>query len=148
MKNQPIFFVLFALFLTSCAAQTTAITVSNTVKGNTGHRGIIPQDENYKPVEGKDYYNCTLTMNQNCTLEIVSLTVKADGGQVVLSPKFDDGKTIKKVKKGDVVYLNVEKDKNMTVAKPSISGEGSLSVKVNKKLKNIPIATFKMIMPQ
>jgi hypothetical protein len=145
---KPIFFALCALFLTSCNAQTTAISMSNTVKGNTGHRGIVPHEDRDKPNEGKDYYNCTLTMNQNCLLEIVSLTVKTDGGQVNLSPKFDDGQTKKKVKKGDVLYLNVEKDKGLTVAKPSIEGEGSLSVKVNGKPKRMPIKTFTMVLPQ
>ena len=147
MKIQPIFFALFALVLTSCNAQTTAFTVSNTVKGNTGHRGIIPQGEENKPIEGKDYYAFELTMTQNCTLEMVGLTVKKDGGQVNLTPKFDDGQVKKKVKKGDVIYVNVQKEKDVTVAKPSIAGEGSLQVKVNGKLKRVPIESFKLIMP-
>lgn len=149
MKIQPIFFALCALFITSCNAQTTVISISNTQKGNTGHRGIIPIEEVNKPIapEAKDYYNCTLTINQNCTLEIVHLTVKGDGGQVNLSPKFDDGQTKKKVKKGDTLYLHVEKDKDLAVAKPSIEGEGVLLVKVNGKLKRIPIKEFTMILP-
>lgn len=142
------FFALCALILTSCNAQTTAISISNTVKGNTGHRGIIPKDEDYKPIEGKDYYNCTLTMNQNCTLEIVRLTVKvADGQAHHLSPKFDDGQTKKKVKKGDVLYLNVEKDKELSVVKEAIEGEGMLLIKVNGRTKRIPIKAFRMVMP-
>jgi hypothetical protein len=149
MKFQQLLFVLFALFFTSCNAQTTAITLSNTIKGNTGHRGIIPQIDGVeaKPIEGKDYFSCTLTMNQDCTLDIVSLTVKVDGGQVNLSPKLDDGKTKRKVKKGDTIYLNVEKDKGLTVAKPSIEGDGSLVVKINGKTKKIPIKEFKMVFP-
>lgn len=141
-------FALCALILTSCNAQTTAISISNTVKGNTGHRGIIPKDEDYKPIEGKDYYNCTLTMNQNCTVEIVRLTVKATDDQVHhLSPKFDDGQTKKKVKKGDVLYLNVEKSKELTAAKGTIEGEGILLIKVNGRTKRIPIKEFRMVMP-
>ena len=147
MKIQPILFILSALFLTSCNAQTTAITISNTVKGNTGHRGMIPQDEAYKPIEGKDYYNVTLTILSDCTLEITDLTVKTDGGQVILKPKFEDGSLKKKFKKGETVFLHVEKEKEMTVAKPSISGEGSLGIKVNGKLKRMPIKEFTMIFP-
>lgn len=147
MKIQPILFFVCALFLTSCNAQTTAITISNTVKGNTGHRGMIPQDEAYKPIEGKDYYNVTLTILSDCTLEITDLTVKTDGGQVILKPKFEDGSLKKKFKKGETVFLHVEKEKEMTVAKPSISGEGSLGIKVNGKLKRMPIKEFTMIFP-
>ena len=147
MKIQPILFFVCAFFLTSCNAQTTAITISNTVKGNTGHRGMIPQDEAYKPIEGKDYYNVTLTILSDCTLEITDLTVKTDGGQVILKPKFEDGSLKKKFKKGETVFLHVEKEKEMTVAKPSISGEGSLGIKVNGKLKRMPIKEFTMIFP-
>ncbi len=147
MKIQFILFFVSILFLTSCNAQTTAITISNTVKGNTGHRGMIPDDEAYKPIEGKDYYDVTLTIMSNCTLEITDLTVKADGGQVILKPKFEDGSLKKKFKKGETVFLHVEKEKEMTVAKPSISGEGSLGIKVNGKLKRMSIKEFTMIMP-
>ena len=147
MKIKPIFFTLFALFLVSCTAQTTAISISNTVKGNTGHRGIIPHEERNKPNEGKDYYNCTLTMNQNCTLEIVRLRVKIADGQVNLLPKFDDSQKKKKVKKGEIIYLNVEKDNDMKVEKSSMEEEGILFVKVNGRLKHIPIKAFKMILP-
>ncbi len=147
MKIQNIFFVLCTLFLTSCNAQKATFTISNTVKGNTGHRGMIPQDEAYKPIEGKDYYNLTLTIISDCTLEITDLTVKADGGQVILKPKFEDGSSKKKFKKGEIVFLHIEKEKEMTVAKPSISGEGSLGIKVNGKLKRMPIKEFTMIMP-
>ena len=147
MKIQPILFILSALFLTSCNAQTTAITISNTVKGNTGHRGIIPQDDAFKPIEGKDYYNVTLTIMSDCTLEINDLTVKTDGGQVKLMPKFEDGSLKKRFKKGETVFLHVEKEKDMTVAKPNISGEGSLSIKVNGKLKRYHIEAFTMIYP-
>lgn len=147
MKLKPLFFALCALFLTSCTAQTTAISLSNTVKGNTGHRGIIPHEERNKPLEGKDYYNCTLTMNQNCTLEIVRLTVKVEGGQVNLLPKFDDGQKKKPVKKGDIIYLNVQKENDSAVSKLSMEEEGILFVKVNGRLKRIPIKAFKMILP-
>ena len=147
MKIQNIIFALCAFFLTSCTAQKVTFTISNTVKGNTGHRGMIPQDEAYKPIEGKDYFNMTLTITSDCTLEIVDLTVKEDGGQVKLMPKFED-KTIKKrFKKGETVFLHVEKEKDMTVAKPNISGEGSLSIKINGKWKQIQIKEFTMIYP-
>lgn len=147
MKHKLILFALCALFLSDSKAQTTAISISNTIKGNTGHRGIIPDRADYKPIEGKDYYSCTLTMNQNCTLEIVRLTVKVADGQVNLLPKFDDGQKKKKVKKGEIIYLNVEKDNDLTTSKLSIEEEGMLSVKVNGRLKRIPIKAFKMILP-
>ena len=149
MKIQPILFVVCALFLTSCNAQTTAITLSNLQKGNTGHRGIIPKMENEeaKPIEGNDYYNFTLTMNQNCSVEIVRLVVKTGDGQVNLSPKFDDGVTKKTCKKGDVLSFNVEKDKALKAVKTAIEGEGMLLVKVNGKLKRLPIKAFEMIYP-
>ena len=121
--------------------------MSNTVKGNTGHRGAMLQDDAQKPIEGKDYYNVTLIILTNCTLEITDLTVKADGGQVKLMPKFEDGSLKKRFKKGETVFLHAEKEKDMTVAKPNISGEGSLGMKVNGKLKQIPIKEFTMIYP-
>ena len=111
MKIQPILFALCALILTSCNAQTTAFTVSNTVKGNTGHRGIMPQEEEtlnpnegkspkIKPIEGKDYYGCNLEMSQDCTLELVGLVVNKEGTLFNLSPKFEDGQKKKRSKKG------------------------------------------------
>ena len=147
MKINHLFVVLMALSLSSCQAQANLISLSNTQKGNTGHRGVIPQDENYKPIEGKDYYSLTMTIKGNCMLEIANLIVKTDGGQVKLMPKFEDGSTKKRFKKGETVYLRVEKDKEMTVAKPSIEGEGNLSIKINGRLKRIPIKEFKMIFP-
>ena len=147
MKIQSIIFALCALFLTSCNAQKTTFTISNTVKGNTGHRGAMLDDDGQKPMEGKDYYNLTLTIMSDCTFEIMDLTVKTDGGQVKLMPKFEDGTTKKRFKKGETVFLHAEKEKDMTVAKPNISGEGSLSIKINGKWKQIPIKEFTMIFP-
>ncbi len=147
MKIHHLFVVLMALTLSSCHAQANLISISNTNKGNTGHRGIIPNDENYKPIEGKDYYSLTMTIMGDCTLEISNLTIKTDGGQVKLMPKFEDGSTKKRFKKGEIVYFHVEKDKEMTVAKPTIEGEGNLSIKINGRLKRIPIKEFTMIFP-
>jgi hypothetical protein len=153
MKISFLFVTLFALSLSNCAAQASLITISNTQKGNTGHRGIIPKfeenesSEAAKPVEGKEYYSFSLTINQDCTLEISNLTVKSEGGQVTLKPKFDDDNTKKQFKKGEIVYLRVEKDKGMKVAKPTISGEGNLAIKINGRLKRIPIKEFTMVFP-
>ncbi len=147
MKIHHLFAMLLALTLSSCQAQANLISISNTQKGNTGHRGIIPDDENYKPIKGKEYYSLTLTIKGNCTLEIIDLTVKADGGQVKLKPKFEDGSIKKRFKKGETVYLHVEKENEMTVAKPNIEGEGNLSLKINGRLKQMPIKAFTMIFP-
>jgi hypothetical protein len=147
MKMSFLVVTLFAISLSSSLAQSSLITISNTQKGNTAHRGIIPQDEEYKPIEGKDYYSLTLTINKDCTLEISNLTVKTEGGQVVLKPKFDDGAVKKRFKKGEIVYLRVEKEKDVTVAKPSIAGDGNLAIKINGRLKRIPITEFTMIFP-
>ena len=147
MKIHHLFVVLMAISLSNCQAQANLISISNTQKGNTGHRGMIPNDENYKPIEGKDYYNLTMTIMGDCTLEISNLTVKADGGQIKLMPKFEDGSIKKRFKKGETTYLRVEKEKEMTVAKPTIEGEGNLAIKINGRLKRIPIKEFTMIFP-
>ena len=147
MKIHYLFVALFALTFTSCQAQASLISISNTQKGNTGHRGTIPQGDNYKPIEGNDYYNLTLTIMADCTLEISNLTVKTDEGQVKLIPKFEDGTMKKRFKKGETVYLHVEKETKMTFSKPTIDGEGNLGIKINGRLKRIPIKEFTMIMP-
>ena len=149
MKIQPILFVVCALFLTSCNAQTTAITLMNPQKGNTGHVGIIPKMENeeYRPIEGKDYYSGTLQVNEACTVEVVRLVVKTKDGQVNLAPKFDEGQKKKACKKGEMMDVYFEKEKNQSITKTSMNGEGVLLVKVNGKLKRIPIKEFKMVYP-
>ena len=147
MKIHTLLVVLLAITWSGCQAQASLITISNCQKGNTAHRGIIPQDEETKPIEGKEYFSLTLTINQDCTLEISNLTVKTEGGQAVLKPKFDDEKTKKRFKKGEIVYLRVEKEKDVTIAKPSISGDGNLAIKINGRLKRIPIKEFTMIFP-
>ncbi len=147
MKIHIFVTVLLALSFSNCRAQASLITISNCQKGNTGHRGIMPPGEENKPLEGKEYFSLNLTINKDCTLEMSNLTVKTEGGQVQLKPTFDDGKLKKRFKKGETVYLRVEKDKDCTVAKPSIEGDGNLAIKINGRLKRIPIKEFVMVMP-
>lgn len=147
MKIHILFIALLTLSLSNCQAQASLITIADPQKGNTGHRGIIPQDEAYKPIEGKEYYSLKLTINKDCTLEISNLTVKTEGGQYKLIPKFDDGAMKKRFKKGDIVYLRVEKENDAPAGKPTIGGEGNLAIKINGRLKRIPISSFTMVMP-
>ncbi|MBL7817192.1 MAG: hypothetical protein JNL70_19365 [Saprospiraceae bacterium] len=147
MKIHSFFLFTTMLFITSCHAQASLITISECQKGNTGHRGIIPQGEENKPMEGKDYYRLTLTINKDCTLELSYLTVKTQEGQANLKIKFDDDKTKKAFKKDEKAYLYVEKEKNTQLIKSSIGGEGNLAIKINGKLKRIPIKEFVMILP-
>lgn len=147
MKIHILFMALLSLTLSNCQAQASLITITNPQKGNTGHRGIIPQDEAYKPIEGKAYYGLTLTVNKDCSLQISNLTVKTESGQYKLVPTFEDGKKKKRFKTGEIVYLRVEKENDAVAAKPTIGGEGNLAIKINGRLKRIPISTFKMVMP-
>jgi hypothetical protein len=144
------FLLFILLFSTSaCSAQKGMVECTQAQRGNTGHRGIVPKGEENTPVQGRDYFQVQIKTPKACTVELVSLTVKDYGGQVVLKPIFSESNKSKMTTKaGETYFVRVEKEDNVTVAKPAIAKEGLLIYKVNGKLKSMPIEKFEMIMPQ
>ncbi len=144
-------FFLFAILLstTACSAQKVAVECTQAQRGNTGHRGILPKGEENTPIQGKDYFQVQIKTLKACTIELISLTVKDYGGQVVLKPVFSEtSKSKMTTKAGETYYVRVEKEDNVTVAKPAIAKEGLLMVKIGKKTVQMPIEKFEMILPQ
>jgi hypothetical protein len=151
MKMHTFKFLLFPFFLslTACNAQKNRVECAQAQRGNTGHRGIVPKGEEYTPTQGKDYFAVQIKTPKACTIELVSLTVKDYGGQVVLKPIFAEHNTTKmKTQAGQIYYIRVEKDADITVAKPAIATEGVLTYKIGNKLMKLPIEKFEMILPQ
>jgi hypothetical protein len=147
MKVSHLIFTLFISLLTACTTLKSLECV-NAQRGNTGNVGIIPADEVDKPRKGKDYFTLELKAAQNCTVEIVHLIVKGYGGQVLLSPVFENNTSKMSLKAHETCYIRVEKENNVTIAKPSIPNMGSLTVKINGKIKVMPIENFREIIPQ
>lgn len=147
MKISHLIIVAFLTLTSSCTAQK-ALECVNAQRGNTGHRGIVPAEEMDKPREGKDFFALELKAKKKCTLELVNLTVKGYGGQVLLKPTFENNTSKMSLKAGESCYVRVEKESNTTVAKPNIKNAGSLTVKVNGKTMVMPIEKFEEIMPQ
>jgi hypothetical protein len=144
-------FLLFALMISTsaCTAQKIMVECTQAQRGNTGYRGIVPKGEENTPLQGKDYFQVQIKTGKACTIELVSLTVKDYGGQVVLKPVFsENSKSKMATKAGETYYVRVEKEDNVTVAKPAIATEGLLIYKVGKKLVKMPIEKFEMILPQ
>jgi hypothetical protein len=143
------FFSLACLFSAlSCVSSKSLLECVNARKGNTGNVGIIPAGEDYKPPVGKDYFTLELKTVKPCTIEIVQLIVKDYGGQVVLKPFFENFTSKMTLKAGETCYIRVEKEPNMTVAKPNIEKMGSLMLKVNGEMMVLPIEKFEEIIPQ
>jgi hypothetical protein len=142
------FFPLVFLFLALSCDTSKALEYVSARRGNTGHVGVIPAGDDYKPKEGKDYFNLELKAVKNCTLEIVHLIVKDYGGQVVLKPVFENLTSKMVLKAGETCYIRVEKEPNTTVAKPNIEKVGSLTLKVNGETVVLPIEKFEEIIPQ
>ncbi len=147
MKISHFIIVAFFTLMSSCSAQK-ALECVKAQKGNTGNRGIISAEDMDKPREGKDYFALELKAKKKCTLEIVNLTVKEDGGQVLLKPTFENNTSKMALKAGETCYVRVEKENNAIVAKPTLKNAGSLTVKVNGKTMVMPIEKFEEIMPQ
>jgi hypothetical protein len=151
MRLNPIyFFLVLLLATTSCTAQ---IDLLNATKGNTGHRGIIPRDENGNHIEqprGKDYYAMEVKCKKRCNIELVSLSIKSSDGQtVVLTPNFTESNSKKcKMTAEQVCYIRAERDETAPSSKQVLTGEGVLTIKINGKIKSMPIENFTMIMPQ
>jgi hypothetical protein len=151
MKLNPHYFILVLLLATtSCTAQ---MALQNATKGNTGHRGILQRDENgnhIEPPKGKDYYAVEMKCKKRCNVELISLTVKGSDGQtVVLTPNFTEsnGKNCK-MTTDQVCSIRAERDETATTSKQVLTGEGVLTMKINGKIKSMPIENFTMIMPQ
>ena len=152
MKLSHFLFLLLAFCTTACQSQSAFLEVVNPTKGNTGHRGILPRDENGQPIEmpkGKDYFQLDLKAKRNCTVKIVHMTVKTSpNAQCVLNPTFEKNETLHVFKKNDIFSLRVEKEENVPNAKSIMINEGKLTVKVNGKLVNLLIKEFTLILPQ
>jgi hypothetical protein len=151
MKLKPFYFLAVLLFATTaCTAQIELLAAT---KGNTGHRGIIPRDENGNHIEqpkGKDYYTITLKSKQKCTVELLNLTIKTDDGQtIVLTPAFTDGNRKKNKRAADqIFYVRAEREDNTNTSKQILKGEGLLKMKINGKVKTLPIENFMLVLPQ
>ncbi len=144
------FFLVLSLFTTSCAAQ---IDVLSATKGNTGHRGIIPRDENGNHIEqpkGRDYYALEMKAKKACTIELMSLTVKTNEGQIFnLTPSFTDGNAKKnKIAADQTFYVRAERDDSVKEVKQIMKGEGLLQTKINGKVKTVAIENFTLTLPQ
>ncbi|MDZ7880787.1 MAG: hypothetical protein U5L45_24135 [Saprospiraceae bacterium] len=145
-------FYLLALLIFATTACTAQIEIVGTQKGNTGHRGIIPRDENgnHMPMpQGRDYYSLELKAKRACTVEIISLTVKADDGQTItLTPVFTEGAKKAKLTADKIGYLRAERDESVTTSKLTLKGEGLLKFKINGKVRTLPIENFTLVLPQ
>jgi hypothetical protein len=148
MKISQFFFLCLLSLTAACNAQKTLECLA-AQRGNTGHRGIVPAEDRDKPrPQGKDYFTLELKSIKTCTLEIVQLIVKDYGGQVVLKPVFENNTSKTSLKAGETCYIRVEKEQDVTVAKPNIKNEGSLIVKINGKQQIMAIEKFQLILPQ
>ena len=143
-------FILFAFLCltTACNAQKALECVS-AQRGNTGHRGRVTAEEMDKPNQGKDYFTLELKAKKKCTVEIISLQVKDNGGQCSMKPVFENNTSKMALKAGESYYIRAEKDEKASIAKSvNIKNEGVLTIKVNGKKTVMPIEKFVEIMPQ
>lgn len=134
----------------ACNAQKKFININQCSKGNTGHKGIIPKEDMYKPVEGKDFYAISIKVIKKCQIEVLDLIVKREEGQISLKPFFDSGNNKMVLSTGENGYIRAERDSNVASvsSKATIKGEGLLILKVNGKKVSYPIEKFEMILPQ
>ena len=148
MKLFHIAILFLSISTTACSAQKNALEIKSASRGNTGFRGRVMPDEMNKPNTGKDFYRLELTTKKLCTIEIVNLIVAADGGQILLHPTFERGLKKIKMTAGETFQIYVERGENLTVAKPNLTGEGLLTVKIRDKLVRFNIEKFTLILPQ
>ena len=151
MTIKYLYFLL--IMLVSTASCTAQIEVKSATKGNTGHRGILPRDENgnrIEPPKGKDYFSLEMTAQRACVVELMNLTVKtADGRLVNIVPKFTDGDSKKnKITADQTFYIRAEIDETAKQTKLGLKGEGLLKVKINGRIKTLPIDNFTLTLPQ
>ena len=144
------FCLILSLSITSCTAQ---IDVLSATKGNTGHRGILPRDENGNHIEqpkGRDYYALEMKVKKACTIELMSLMVKTNEGQIFnLTPSFTDGDAKKnKITANQTFYVRAERDDSAKAIKQIVKGEGLLKAKINGKVKTLAIENFTLTLPQ
>ena len=148
MKIKYLFFCLTLCLTYGCEAQKKVVEITQCTKGNTGFRGRVPKEEMGGANLGNDYYSISIKAKKKCTVEIVKLTVLGDGGQIILNPVFENNTVKMTLKAGETVVMRVVRDSDQIVAKPNISGEGSLTLKVNNKFLTLPIEKFEAFLPQ
>lgn len=152
MTIKHLYFLLIMLVsTTSCT--TAQIQVVTATKGNTGHRGIQPRDEQGNPIEspkGRDYYSLEMKTKGTCTVELLNLTVKTDRGKILtIVPMFTDGDRKKnKMTAEQTFYVRAEIDETAKATKQILKGEGLLKVKINGKTKTLPVENFTLTLPQ
>ena len=151
MTIKYFYFLLVVLVsTTSCTAQ---IEVMSATKGNTGHRGIQPRDEQgnrVEPPKGKDYYALEMKTKGACTVELLNLTVRTNDAHILnVSPMFTDGDRKKnKMTADQIFYIRAEIDEAAKVTKQILKGEGLLKVRINGKIRTLPIENFTLTLPQ
>ena len=148
MKIKYLFFCLTLCLTYGCEAQKKVVEITQCTKGNTGFRGRVPKEEMGGANLGNDYYSISIKAKKKCTVEIVKLTVLGDGAQIILNPVFENNTVKMTLKAGETVVMRVVRDSDQIVAKPNISGEGSLTLKVNNKLLTLPIEKFEAFLPE
>ena len=147
------YFYFLLILLVSTASCTAQIEVMSATKGNTGHRGIQPRDEQgnrIDPPKGKDYYALEMKTKGACTVELLNLTVKINEGKILtVAPMFTDGDRKKnKMTAEQTFYVRAEIDEAAKATKQILKGEGVLKVKINGKTKTLPIENFTLTLPQ
>ena len=151
MTIKHLYFLLILLVsATSCTAQ---IEVISATKGNTGHRGIQPRDEQgnrIDPPKGRDYYSLEMKTKGVCTVELLNLTIKGNDGQIItVPPMFTDGDRKKnKMTADQTFYIRAEREESAKVSKQILKGEGLLKVRINGKVRTLPIENFTLTLPQ
>ena len=147
------YFYFLLILLVSTASCTAQIEVMSATKGNTGHRGIQPRDEQgnrIDPPKGRDYYSLEMKTKKACTVELLTLTVKTiDGKILTMTPMFTDGDRKKnKMTAEQTFYVRAEIDETAKAAKQILKGEGLIRVKIGGKIKTLPIENFTLTLPQ
>ena len=148
MKIKYLFFCLTLCLTYGCEAQKKIVEITQCTKGNTGFRGRVPKEEMGGANLGNDYYTISIKAKKKCAVEIIKLTVLGDGGQLILNPVFENNTVKMTLKAGETGVMRVVRDSDQIVAKPNISGEGLLTLKVNNKIMSLPIEKFEAFLPQ
>ncbi len=144
------FLLMLLVSTTSCTAQIEVMTAT---KGNTGHRGIQPRDEEgnrIDPPKGRDYYSLEMKTKGACTVELLNLTVKTNDGKILsVAPMFTDGDRKKNKMTADkTFYVRAEIDETAKATKQIMKGEGLLKVRINGKVRTLPVENFTLTLPQ
>ncbi len=146
------YFYFLLMLLISTASCTAQIEVLSATKGNTGHRGILPRDENgnhIEPPKGRDYYSLEMKTKGACTVELLNLTVKTNEGKILtMVPMFTDGDRKKnKMTVEQVFYVRAEIDETAKATKQILKVEGLLKVRINGKMRTLPVEKFTLTLP-